>query len=90
MNYCLSRCLTTVGYNVGKLTGYRQLTNVYYGPYFGNVFFAGEDRMSLIPLGDVGEDAESGLGPGMSSRIPPEWVNMVDEIQYEMTRYCRF
>uniref|UniRef100_A0A914VXA0 t-SNARE coiled-coil homology domain-containing protein n=1 Tax=Plectus sambesii TaxID=2011161 RepID=A0A914VXA0_9BILA len=45
----------------------------------------GEERMSLVPLGEDG-DAEAGLGPGHSSRIPPEWVNIVDEIQYEMTR----
>lgn len=41
--------------------------------------------MSLVPLNEDG-DAEAGLGHGAASRIPPEWVNIVDEIQYEMTR----
>ncbi len=46
-----------------------------------------EDRMSLVPLHESDDrDLESGLGGAGNSRIPPEWVNMVDEVQYEMSR----
>lgn len=39
--------------------------------------------MSLVVL-----DEEAGLAStGMSNRIPPEWVNYLDETQYEFTRY---
>lgn len=47
--------------------------------------------MSLIPLN---EDVEGQTGLAgdsdtitTNSRIPPEWVSVVDEIQYEMTRF---
>lgn len=37
-----------------------------------------DDRLTLIPLGDGdSENISSSL-----SRIPPEWVNIVDEIQF--------
>ncbi len=41
--------------------------------------------MSLIPLSD---DMESGRNVSLdiNSRVPPEWVNIVDELQYELTR----
>lgn len=40
----------------------------------------GEDRLSLVPL----TDGDSSDGP--HSRIPPEWVNMVEEVHYEISR----
>ena len=45
----------------------------------------GEERLSLVPLGES-EDVGVGRLGGSASRIPPEWVNMVDEVQYEMSR----
>lgn len=38
-----------------------------------------DDRLTLIPLGDNDGD---GAGANVS-RMPPEWVNVVDEIQYK-------
>lgn len=37
-----------------------------------------DDRLTLIPLRDG--DVENAGGPN-ASRMPPEWVNVVDEIQ---------
>uniref|UniRef100_A0A915JE27 Syntaxin-16 n=1 Tax=Romanomermis culicivorax TaxID=13658 RepID=A0A915JE27_ROMCU len=39
-----------------------------------------EDRLSLIPLDD-GSNAAN-----YNAKMPPEWVNIVDEVQYEILR----
>lgn len=41
-----------------------------------------EDKLSLIPLDDNNQDLEARSG----ARVPPDWVNLVDEVQYEMLR----
>uniref|UniRef100_A0A915BAD3 REST corepressor n=2 Tax=Parascaris univalens TaxID=6257 RepID=A0A915BAD3_PARUN len=50
--------------------------------YANNAINSKDENMSLVVL-----DEEAGLAStGMSNRIPPEWVNYLDETQYEFTR----
>uniref|UniRef100_A0A5S6PZ82 t-SNARE coiled-coil homology domain-containing protein n=1 Tax=Trichuris muris TaxID=70415 RepID=A0A5S6PZ82_TRIMR len=45
-----------------------------------------EDRMTLIPLHDFDSD---GAIARRDERVPPEWVHVIDEIQFEATKVRR-